>query len=323
MITMSEIARLTNVSQPTVSRVLNGNPSVNPEVRERVLACAREHHYQPNALAKSLQGQPTHLLGVLLTDISNGFFAELAKEIEMSAKQAGYSILLWNSNYEPERERECFDVLRRYRVDGVIAVPCRADDEFWTRGTDALDFPLVIATLRVPGRDCVYVDHAMAGSQAARCLISRGYDAFAFAGTPGEDKQRGFLAELSRNGIAPERCFTADVSRDGWADVLAGRTASREERTGIFTSNDLQALELLNRLHAHGVTVPQRAGVLGFDDIPVSRYLTPSLSSMRQPLREMAAHAVGQLVCRIETPDRAVPLDLPLYASVIARESTG
>lgn len=71
---MSEIARLTNVSQPTVSRVLNGNPSVNPEVRERVLACAREHHYQPNALAKSLQGQPTHLLGVLLTDISNGFF---------------------------------------------------------------------------------------------------------------------------------------------------------------------------------------------------------------------------------------------------------
>ena len=75
---MSEIARLTNVSQPTVSRVLNGNPSVNPEVRERVLACAREHHYQPNALAKSLQGQPTHLLGVLLTDISNGFFAELA-----------------------------------------------------------------------------------------------------------------------------------------------------------------------------------------------------------------------------------------------------
>ena len=82
MITMTEIARLTGVSQPTVSRVLNGNPNVGQEIRERVLACAKEHNYQCNALAKGLQGSKTMLLGVLVTDISNGFFADLAKAIE-------------------------------------------------------------------------------------------------------------------------------------------------------------------------------------------------------------------------------------------------
>ena len=85
MITMTEIAKLTHVSQPTVSRVLNGSQTVALEIRERVLACAREHDYQCNALAKGLQGSRTQLLGVLVTDISNGFFADLAKEIETAA----------------------------------------------------------------------------------------------------------------------------------------------------------------------------------------------------------------------------------------------
>ena len=89
MITMTEIAKLTHVSQPTVSRVLNGSQTVAPEIRERVLACAKEHDYQLNALAKGLQGSRTQLLGVLVTDISNGFFADLAKQIEIAARSCG------------------------------------------------------------------------------------------------------------------------------------------------------------------------------------------------------------------------------------------
>lgn len=324
MITMAQIARLTHVSQPTVSRVLNGNTAVNPEVRERVLACAREHNYQPNVLAQSLQGSRTHLLGILLTDIANGFFAELAKELEACAKRAGYSILLWNSDCDPARERECFDVLCRYRVDGVIAVPCCADSAFWTYDVCKLDFPVVVATLRSPELDCAYVDHTEAGALAARHLLACGYDEFVFAGKPGEEKAGGFLGELLQNHVPEQRMSSVDCSADRWSDVLAGQISARASgRTGIFTSNDLQALELLNRLHAHGVPVPERAGVIGFDDIPVSRYLTPSLSSIRQPLGEMAERAVSQLVKRIETPSEAVRMDAPLHAGVVARESTG
>ena len=141
MITMAEIARLTHVSQPTVSRVLNGNPKVSPEIRERVLACAREHDYQLNALAKGLQGSRTHLLGVLVTDISNGFFAGLAKQIEIAARERGYSILLFNSDYNPENEQEYLDVVRRYRVDGILAVPIRETSAEWHDYVKKLDAP--------------------------------------------------------------------------------------------------------------------------------------------------------------------------------------
>lgn len=92
MITMAEIARLTGVSQPTVSRVLNGNKTVNPEIREKVLACAREHDFQPNVMAQSLVGSRTKLIGVIVTDIGNAFFADLVKYIEQEAGKAGYSI---------------------------------------------------------------------------------------------------------------------------------------------------------------------------------------------------------------------------------------
>ena len=128
MITMTEIARLTGVSQPTVSRVLNGNTSVNPEVREKVLACAREHHFQPNAMARSLVGSGTKLIGVVLTDISNSFFADLEKYMEQAAREKGYSLILFNSDYDREKEKHCLEVMRRYRVDGLIIVPVLEQD---------------------------------------------------------------------------------------------------------------------------------------------------------------------------------------------------
>ena len=106
---------LTGVSQPTVSRVLNGNTSVKPEVREKVLACAREHNFQPNAMARGLVGSGTKLIGVVLTDISNSFFADLEKYMEQAARKKGYSLILFNSDYDREKEKHCLDVMRRYR----------------------------------------------------------------------------------------------------------------------------------------------------------------------------------------------------------------
>ena len=123
MITMTDIARLTGVSQPTVSRVLNGNQAVNPQIRERVLACAKEHDFQPNIIAQSLVGSKTHLIGVVLTDISNSFFADLVKYLEQEARKKGYSLILFNSNYDPEQETQSLSVLQRYQVDGLIVVP--------------------------------------------------------------------------------------------------------------------------------------------------------------------------------------------------------
>ena len=171
MITMTEIARLTGVSQPTVSRVLNGNTAVNPEIRERVLACAREHDFQPNVMAQSLVGSKTRLIGVIVTDISNSFFAELVKYIGEEARKDGYSLILFSSDYDLEKEKECLDVVKRYRVDGLIMVPVDENGAEWRGIVSRLDIPTVVITRHATGIDSFYVAHDEAGAQIAEQIL--------------------------------------------------------------------------------------------------------------------------------------------------------
>lgn len=322
MITMTEIAKLAHVSQPTVSRVLNGNQSVDPEIRERVLACARAHDYQLNALAKSLQGSKTMLLGVLVTNISNSFFADLAKAVELEARKKGYSIILLNSDYDSEKEQSYLDVLRRYRVDGVVAVPVLRDNGCWPDCAKRLDVPLVVVTRRVEGLDSVYLDHAAASGLVARHMLERGYERFLFIGRDYDVKYQGF-----RRALLAERP-DADVARiEYWddrrllEDLGACFRDSVSPRTGVYANNDICALRVLWAMRELGVPVPERAGVAGFDDTFMGRYLNPALTSVTQPIGEMAREAVERLIDRIDHPGGREPMDRALQAGLAVRES--
>ncbi|MDE7243720.1 MAG: LacI family transcriptional regulator [Oscillospiraceae bacterium] len=320
MITMTEIAKLAHVSQPTVSRVLNGNMNVAPEIRERVLACAKEHDYQINALAKGLQGSRTNLMGVLLTDISNGFFADVAKAIETEARKRGYSIILFNSNYNTESEREYLDVVRRYRVDGVLAVPIRETSMMWREYAEKLDVPVVAVTRSANGLDSVYVDHAEAGGMVAGHLVRRGYENFLFIGKEYDSKYIGFHRKLSELGYGDRAANV--VYQDSPQITEALRGALHGRRLGIFAGNDIYGLRILSALRELQVSVPGEAGVIGFDDTMMSRYLNPSLSSVSQPIARMAQKAVSRLVYRIEHPGPCELLDDPLHAELVIRQST-
>ena len=322
MITMAEIARLTHVSQPTVSRVLNGNPKVSPEIRERVLACAREHDYQLNALAKGLTGGPTHLLGVLVTDISNGFFADLAKEIETAAREQGYSILLFNSDYDPDREQEYLDVVRRYRVDGVLAVPIRETSPQWYDYVQRLDVPVVTITRRAEGLDSFYADHAAAGARVAAYLAGQGYERFLFIGKDYDGKYVGFRRWLEEEGRGDAVTNRVLAGHEDFRRELADWLARDSRRAAVFAGNDIYALQALDILRALGVSVPGQVGVMGFDDTFMGRYLNPRLSTVRQPTAQMARDAVQWLLDRIEHPGPRPP-ELRAYdAELVPREST-
>ena len=322
MITMTEIAKLTRVSQPTVSRVLNGNMNVAPEIRERVLACAREHDYQPNALAKGLQGSKTHLLGVLLTDISNGFFADVAKAVETEARKHGYSIILFNSNYNADSELEYLDVVRRYRVDGVLAVPIRETSETWQAYAEKLDAPVVAITRPARGLDAVYVDHGKAGEMVARYLTGRGYERFLFIGKEYDRKYVGFRRTLTEMGRA-EHVVNIVYRDDGqMKEALRAYLPDRERRLGVFAGNDIYALRILSFLRELEISVPRQAGVIGFDDTMMGRYLNPSLSSVSQPIGQMAREGVERLLYRIEHPEERQLWDRPLSATLVPRQSS-
>jgi len=319
---MTEIAKLTNVSQPTVSRVLNGSQAVAPEIRERVLACAREHDYQLNALAKGLQGSKTMLLGVLVTDISNGFFAELAKCIEAAARQSGYSIILFNSDYSPQNEREYLGIVRRYRVDGVLAVPVQETGAEWQEHIKGLDVPIVTITRQAKGLDSVYVDHSAAGFLVAEHLLERGYRRFLFIGGEHDQKYEGFHQALCQAGLGPQATSLVYQDDSQLRQALHAWLGSGTDRPGIFASNDSYALQVLDALRSLELSVPREAGVIGFDNTPMGRYLNPRLSSVSQPIAQMAQEAVARLLDRIDSPGQREPLDRPLPATLVIREST-
>lgn len=240
MITMTEIARLTGVSQPTVSRVLNGNTAVNPEIRERVLACAREHDFQPNVMAQSLVGSKTRLIGVIVTDISNSFFAELVKYIGEEARKDGYSLILFNSDYDLEKERECLDVVRRYRVDGLIMVPVDENGTEWRGMVSRLDIPTVVITRHATGIDSFYVAHDEAGAQVARHLHEQGYEEYIFFGNTTDDKYLGFIDGMANECREFRKHLTIISSKDSQVieAALKEHFAKTTGKTGIFAYND-------------------------------------------------------------------------------------
>jgi len=322
MITMTEIARLTNVSQPTVSRVLNGNRNVSADIRERVLACAREHDYQPNVLAKGLQGNKTKLLGVLMTDISNGFFAGLAREIEAEARKSGYSILLYNSGYDPQNEREFLDVVRRYRVDGVLAVPIRESGGVWREYAKRLDAPVVAVSRRAEGLDSIYVDQPQAGAMAAEYLAGRGYQRFLFIGREDDGKYAGFCGALASKGLGEHTASI--VCQDGaqLQKTLRDWFRGGWGRAAVFAGNDGYALRVMDALRSLGLSVPGNVGVMGFDNSDAGRYMNPQLTSISQPVGQMAREAVARLLECVGQPGQREVWDRPLSPSLVTREST-
>jgi len=322
MITMTKIAKLTGVSQPTVSRVLNGNPNVAPDIRERVLACAREHDYQPNVLAKGLQGSRTQLLGVLVTDISNVFFADLVKQIEAEAGKRGYSIILFNSDYDPKSEQKYLDMVRRYRVDGVLTVPIRETSTEWREYAQKLDAPVVTVTRRLEGLDSIYVDYAKAGAMVAEHLTQRGFQRFLFIGKNYDDKYVGFRQAIMGMRLGKQAANAACEDDDQLRRTLRDWFRGGWGRAAVFAGSDIYALRVLDALRTLGLSVPGNVGVIGFGDTFTGRYLTPRLSSVSQPLDRMAREAVNRLLDRIEHPGERKPLDLPMQASLVIREST-
>lgn len=321
MITMTEIARLAHVSQPTVSRVLNGSARVSPEIRERVLSCAREHNYQFNALARGLQGGKTGLLGVMVEDLSDSFYASLAQKIEAEARRKGCGVLLLGGNQDGQRRRDSLDAARRYCVDGVLAAPARGTGREWAECARKLDLPVVSVAERAEGLDSFYVDQEKAGLLVASHLTERGYSRFLFIGKEDSGCWAGFRQGLARQGFGERTERLPDEDDRKLTNELEARFRRPSGRTGVFAEDDGCALRVLSALRELGVPVPRRAGVMGFGNAFADQYLSPRLSSVAQPVGQLAEQAVSRLLYRMEHPGEKA-LEVALEASLAVREST-
>ena len=329
MTTIREVAERAGVSYATVSHVINNTRVVSPETRQRVLAAMAELNYRPNALARSLRQGKTNTLGLVLPDSANPFFAEISRSIEDKAFNKGYSVFLCNTELDTERELFYVDVLSKKQVDGIIFVA--AGDQ-----TDSLDFlvregmPVVMIDRNVPNVqvDAVLPDHRLGGFLATQHLLKLGHTRIAcIAGpssiTPSAERITGYRNALEQANIPYDEklVIRGDYHAQSGMDITSSILMMDPRPTAIFALNDLMALGALRAAAEAGCSVPKDLAVVGYDNLELSQYTNPPLTTIAQPKKEIGVQAVNLLVERIAQKNRP-PSRVVLPPELIVRRST-
>jgi len=323
MLTMKDIAKMVGVSQSTVSRVFSGNPSVNPEVKQKVIELAKEYDYKPNVIAQNLVGSKSMLIGVIIPCISNPFFSDVVMSIEREASKYGYSVILCNSEEILSKEKNYVGILNSYNVDGILMVPSDGQGKYF-QGLKNSKIPIVAITQDVQNFSSVSTSHVNAGREVARHLYSMGYSKFAFIGKAGDDKESGFIEELVKNGVNTLTDYICiDYKKYNLSHLSQYiNDSSENEGIGLFAINDLTALTVLDLLKEMGVEMPQKAALVGFDNTFISKEVSPAISSVAQPLEEIGRQAVEILISKVNKNNLEKEIHIILEPRLVVRESS-
>jgi len=329
MATIYDIAKHVGVSAGTVSRALSRPEKVLPATRARIEQAAAALGYVPNTVARTLKTQRSGKILVTVPDIANPFFAQILQGAEDAAQAVGYAVLLGDTQNLPEREERYAQMLRRNEADGLIVLghrlPPTARDIVQQQGSAA---PVVNGCEFDPalGIPSVHIDNAAAARAVMEHLYGMGHERIAVVGGPRDNplhqqrlegvraagKARGRLRHLS---VVPGD-FSVESGHAAGMKLLARASVP----TAVFCFSDQMALGVLAACRDLGIGVPDGLSVVGFDDLASSRYLTPPLTTIRQPMREIGARAVHLLLAIIERVD--VPLQQTLDFSLMVRGST-
>ncbi|HPE67697.1 MAG TPA: LacI family DNA-binding transcriptional regulator [Thermotogota bacterium] len=281
---LKDIAQVLGYSVSTVSRSLNNKGEIDPKTRERIREKAREMGYVPNYAARSLKGKNSQLIGVIIDDNTNPFYAEVFKGMEREAQKRGYHLLLINTHSSLEDQEYALSLMKSRGVDGLLVAPVRDTNP---EDLEGVKLPFVIVGRHFDGSDFyeVYNDEVLGGYLATRHLIEDGkrcplhirsrLDLF-----PARGRLEGYLRALNEVGMG--ECPVLAVERDP-AEIpalLEGFLDSGGKFDGIFAYNDLYAMETLLFLKKRGIAVPKEVSVVGYDNIPYSAYTSPSLTSV-------------------------------------------
>jgi LacI family transcriptional regulator len=326
-VTVRDVAARAGVSQPTVSLVLGGHPRarVAVETRERILLAAAELGYRPNVIARGLARRRSYAIGLLVPDLRNPFYAEMVSGAERVAAQEGYAVFLCDASEVPPQRH--LETLRERLIDGVILEAVGAA----TLGAGAFE-GLNVVLVDEPSAEVPHVvsDAAGAGRIAGEFLLGLGHVRFAFMG-PAADvhafrmRERGFIQALRGDGLTLE----SERLRRGPATVAGGMQAMRalmaltERPTAVFCANDLMAVGALKAAAAAGVVVPRDCSVIGCDDIELATLVTPELTTIAVPARELGARAARLLIRRLAGDTERRGSARPLPVRLVARGTTG
>ena len=289
-VTIRDVARHAGLSVATVSRVLNGKFTVDPELVKRVRASASELQYEPNRIARDLRRQVSSVWSLIISDMGNPFFTTMVRSIEQDAAAAGYSIVLCNTDDDPVKEANYLDIARAQKVAGVIISPASEVDTDLSRLSDQ-GIP-VVAVDRLPAHrnvGAVLVDNFSGSHMGTAHLIEQGYKRIAFIGGPpstttARERRQGYVTALQQAGlgVAAELMVESDFKQSGGADAMQWLLNRSPRPDAVLVANNLMGLGALECLVGSGLRVPDDLGLVTWDDLPWAVVMRPSLTVLRK-----------------------------------------
>lgn len=323
MPTIKDVARKADVSVGTVSRVLAKNETVKEPLKQRVLAAMKELGYKPNLAARALRTNSIDVIGVVVPDITNPFFAQLAKEIEREAASRSHSVMLANSHDDPETERTQITALLDRSVCGLIVI-ATSDISLPYKA----DVPIVSLDRRLGDHPLVTTDHFEGSVQVADHLYQLGHRRIAYIAGPSSmdvarRRREGFISRI--NALSSAQDPIELTVREGQFDYDSGEEICRQmwaqqdtpHPTAIAAASDQQAIGVLRAARDLKLDVPGDLSVAGFDDISLAALVVPRLTTIRQPIAALAVSAIN----RIFDPAKDAG-DKQIYGTLVVREST-
>ena len=326
MTTIKEIAQMAGVSSATVSKVLNGkDKSISSATRERILRIVEEQGYIPNGIAKSLRIKSTKTFGLVIPNVTNPFFSELAKGIEDASEAEGYSLILCNTYGKDNREKQYLRILEEKKVDGaIIAASTKEDIEVIER----VSFPIVLLDRDIEvGSNIgkVIVDNEYGGYVATKHLAQIGckrigHITSSLKDNPSNNRYKGMLRALEELDLEIDHNlyhfgkFSIDTGYEGALEI-----ASKQNIDGIFCGNDIIAIGAINGLKEMGYKIPNDIKIVGYDDIYISKYIDPPLTTIRQPIYSIGSNAVDLLLNMITKNGKDIKRKL--IPQLVIRES--
>ncbi|AZR73753.1 LacI family transcriptional regulator [Anoxybacter fermentans] len=330
-VTIKDIAKEANVSTTTVSRVLNNKPDVSDKTKKKVLEVINKLGYNPNGIARGLVLQKTYTIGLIIPDICNPFFPEVARGIQDKARQLGYSVIFYNTDNNKQREKEAIDLLKSKQVDGIILSLSMSNKEELDK-LEEENFPVVQIDRKIPGSifPTVTIDNILSAYNATKYLIELGHKYLAHItgnlGTKtGQDRLEGFKQALKEFNLdyKDEYILEGDYSKESGYKQMKTLLTQKKRPTAVFAANDLMAIGAYEAIFDYGLKIPEDISIIGHDDIDIASIIRPGLTTMTQPKYKLGQIAAEMLIKRIEGLESDNQQEVVLNTELIVRDSTG
>lgn len=327
--TIYDIARLAGVSTATVSKVFNRTGRISEKTKKRVLEISKELNYQPNVLASALTGKKTFTIGLLIPDMVNPFFAELARSVEDRAHELGFNVVICNTDNDTSKEIKYVQLLRQKSVDGIIVATGVRNDEFLKELiAQQVPIALVAREMSVLAASTVLVDDFAGGYAATSHLIELGHRHIAIIAenmsvSSSRERVRGYRHALEESGLSydEELVLASDFSIETGKKLALKLLGQADKPTAIFACNDLLAIGAMQAAKELEIAIPEQLSIVGFDNTILASITDPPMTTIAQPIQAMGHHVVD-LITEDINHENKIKQRVVLLPELIIRKST-